>query len=122
MSKANSTTSIESPTMIRKRVVAEWKGKIAGNQNWALRAAMRMVDLQTEEEKNTRATLTRNGVGLNSFDAEIVTSIVGQHREGRRLSKKQSDTLRRIMPKYSEQLYRIVHNDGDSSKPVEEKA
>lgn len=91
-------------------IVNEWKGKIAGNQNWALRAAIRMVDLQTEEEKNVGATLSSNGVGLNAFDAEIVTNIVKWHLDGKRLSNKQSDALRRIMPKYASQLFRIVND------------
>ena len=43
-------------------IVNEWKGKIAGNQNWAFRAAVRMVELQTEEEKNVGATLRATGL------------------------------------------------------------
>ena len=107
--------------MKRRRIVAEWKGKIAGNQNWALRAAIRMVEMQTEEEKNVGATLVGNKVGLNAFDAEVVTSIVKQHQAGRLLSKKQSDLLRRLMPKYSDQLYRLT-NDANSGneKPTGE--
>lgn len=112
MSKKDSTPSIESAGMKKRRIVMEWKGKIAGNQNWALRAAIRVVGLQTEEERNVGATVTSNGVGLNAFDAEIVTSIVQAHLSGRRLSKKQSDVLRRTMPKYAEQLYRIVYENG----------
>lgn len=112
MSKKGSTPSTESAAMKRRRIVGEWKGKIAGNQNWALRAALRLVTLQTEEELNVGATLASNGVGFNAFDAEIVTSIVKQHQAGRRLTKKQSDLLRRTMPKYAEQLYRIVYENG----------
>lgn len=112
MSKKDSTRSIESAPMKKRRIVMEWKGKIAGNQNWALRAALRIVSLQTEEERNVGATVSSNGVGLNAFDAEIVTSIVEQHLKGRRLTKKQSDLLRRTMPKYAEQLYRIVYENG----------
>jgi hypothetical protein len=100
-------------------VVNEWKGKIAGNQNWAFRAAVRMVELQTEEEKNVGATLSSNGVGLNAFDAEIVTNIVKWHQQHGRLTKKQSDALRRIMPKYAAQLFRIVN---DSNKKDEKPA
>jgi len=107
--------------MMRKRITSEWRGKIAGNQNWALRAALRICQQQTDEEQNTRATLESNGVGFTAFDAEFVTSVVQQHLEGKRLTKKQSDALRRIMPKYAGQLYRIVYGNADSSKPSQEK-
>lgn len=100
---------VESPAKQRRRIVAEWKGKIAGNQNWALRAALRIFRYQTTEEADFGATLESNGVGFSGFDANFLTSVVKQHLEGRRLTKKQSDALRRIMPKYAEQLYRIVY-------------
>lgn len=105
----SSPVSTESQAKHRRRTVAEWKGQIAGNQNWALRAALRIFKYQTTEEADFGATLESNGVGFNGFDANFVTSVVKQHLEGRRLTKKQSDALRRIMPKYAEQLYRIVY-------------
>lgn len=105
--------------MRRKRITAEWKGKIAGNQNWALRAALRIYHQQTPEEQNSEATLESNGLGFGAFDAQFVSSVVKQHLEGRPLTKKQSDALRRIMPKYADQLYRIVYGNADSSKQVE---
>lgn len=110
-----SPRSPESPAQHRRRTVAEWKGKIAGNQNWALRAALRIFGYQTREEADFGATLESNGIGFNGFDANFLTSVVKQHLEGRRLTKKQSDALRRIMPKYAEQLYRIVYEKPKSA-------
>lgn len=96
-------------TKAEKAVINMWKGKIAQNDGWALRAAMRIVDLQTAEEVASRATLSSNGVGLGAFDAEIITSIVQKYRSTGKLTRAQLDVLRRKMPKYAGQLYRIVH-------------
>lgn len=96
-------------TKAEKEIIAEWKGKIARHDNWALRAAIRIVEQQTAEEQASSATLQSNGVGLGSFDADIVTSIVKKHQAGIRLSRKQLDSLRRIMPKYAAQLYRLTN-------------
>lgn len=96
-------------TKAEQSVINEWKGKIARHDNWALKAALRIVAQQTAEEKASSATLDSNGVGLGAFDADIVTSIVRKHEAGVRLSRKQLDVLRRIMPKYAGQLYRLTH-------------
>ena len=100
----------------------EWKGKIAGCHQWAMKAAIRIVQQQTTEERNHAATLDSNGVGLNSFDAETVTTIVRQFEQCGWITHKQADTLRRRMPKYAGQLYGIVYGNANSSKPVKEKA
>lgn len=92
----------------KKDIIAEWKDKIRNNPRWCWRAALRLVELQTEEERNVRGTLDSNGVGLNSYDAEFVTDLVNQHMEGRRLTPKQLASLQRTMPKYAGQLYRLV--------------
>lgn len=96
-------------TKAEKAVINTWKGKIAQNDSWALRAAVRMVELQTAEEVASRATLSSNGVGLGAFDADIITSIVQKHLAGNRLTRKQLDVLRRTMPKYAGQLYRLTN-------------
>lgn len=95
-------------TKAERAVIAEWKGKIARHDNWALRAAIVIVEQQTAEEQASSSTLESNGVGLGSFDADIVTSIVKKHQAGLRLSRKQLDVLRRTMPKYAGQLYRLT--------------
>lgn len=92
-----------------REIVNTWKGKIASDDRWALRAAIRIVEQQTVEEMASSATLESNGVGLGAFDADIVTSIVRKHQAGVRLTRKQLDVLRRTMPKYAAQLYRLTH-------------
>lgn len=99
--------------MAKKRTIAEWKGKIAGHWQWALKAAIRIVELQTPEEQAYSATLESNGVGLNAFDAELVTSIVMQFKERKRITTKQMGILQARMPKYASQLYGLTHDQSN---------
>lgn len=94
--------------MTKKEMIQAWKANIASRDTWAFRAALRMVEMQTGEERNIRGTVSSNGVGLNAYDAEFVTSVIDQHMSGRRLTKNQLFHLRRVMPKYAGQLYGLV--------------
>lgn len=102
--------------MTKKELIQQWKAKISTCDTWAFRAALRLVELQTQEERNIRGTVESNGVGLNAFDAEFVTDVINQHMSGKRLSRSQLLSLRRIMPKYAAQLVRIVYGK-DASLP-----
>jgi hypothetical protein len=109
-------------TKAEKAIINSWKGKIAQNDQWALRAAIRLVQLQTAEEVASSATLDSNGVGLGAFDADIVTSIVLKYTAGIKLSRGQLDVLRRKMPKYAGQLYRLTNpRPGNSTTGCKKK-
>jgi len=73
-----------------------WLSKIMGNQ--------------TDEEMQKHAAIEDNRIGLNGTDAPYVTSLYDQVRSGKHLSEKQVTILRRILPKYKRQYYRMMKN------------
>lgn len=94
--------------MNKKETMNYWRGKISSNPGWALRAAIRMYESQTDEEKCSHATLSSNGVGFNAFDSPIISPIVDRYLRTKRIERKDLYQLQRRMPKYVGQLYKLV--------------
>ncbi len=68
----------------------------------------KIVENQTDDEKQKLCTTTRNGTGLNAMDAYYVTSLYNRVKAGGHLSDKQADVLRKILPKYKRQYMRMM--------------
>jgi hypothetical protein len=73
------------------------------------RAIVALYERQTESERNTEATVEKNGVGFNGFDAKFFSSLAQQIQSGRVLSQKQIAFARKGIMKYSKQLAQIAN-------------
>lgn len=88
----------------RKELLRE---KLGTNRAWALRALVRIYELQTSDEQASGHTREYNEVGFSGVDGEILSSFAEQYKEKGFLSKKQMDILFGKMPKYWRQLDNI---------------
>ena len=95
----------ESKTAREKRVVAEWKGKLATNPLWAVRGLLAVYKYQTEAEKAAGTVSVDNGVGFAGVDGEFLSSLARQYQQRGILSAKQMQFLHKKMPKYAKQLW-----------------
>jgi len=80
----------------------------------------KIMEGQTDEEKDKLASILDNRVGLNGTDAPYVTSLYNQVKSGKHLSEKQVTTLRRILPKYKRQYYRMMKNTKEQKEKKQE--
>jgi len=108
----------ESKSAREKRVVAEWKGKLASNPLWAVRGLLAVYKYQTEAEKAVGSVTDDNGVGFAGVDE----SLAKQYQSRGRLSEKQMQFLHKKMPKYAKQLWKAASppSEGGGGPPVEE--
>jgi hypothetical protein len=105
-------TKPESKTAREKRVVAQWKQKLASNSTWALRALVAVYKYQTEAEKAMGSTTVLNGVGFAGTDGEFLSSLAKQYQNRGSLSDKQMTHLYKKMPKYARQLWKAAGEPG----------
>lgn len=68
----------------------------------------KIVENQTNDEKQRLCTTAKNGTGLNMTDAPYVTSLYYKIRSGIHLSERQADALRKMLPKYRRQYARMM--------------
>lgn len=115
------------------------KDRLANNDVWMLKGLVTIFDYQTKEEQTTKTTKENNGVGFSGLDGEILTSFASQvinkglrtmlesptpqHIYAERfLSKPQVEILKRKMPKYAGQLYRIAEaRKNESAQLIQSK-
>ena len=71
----------------------------------------KIIDNQTDDEKQKLYTTVNNGLGLNMRDAYYVMSVYNRVKAGGHLSDKQVDVLRKILPKYRRQYMRMMTKD-----------
>jgi hypothetical protein len=98
----------ESKSAREKRVVGEWKGKLASNPVWATRGLLAVYNYQTEAEKATDSVSEDNGVGFAGTDGEFLSSLAKQYQSRGSLSAKQMVYLHKKMPKYARQLWKAA--------------
>lgn len=90
------------------------KDNLNTSDEWVIRALKALFKKQTEDERNTGATLHHNGVGFSGFDAELLSSFAQRclnfvpGRYSSPLSPKQMALARKKIVKYSGQLLRIA--------------
>ena len=96
-----------------------FRNMIANSPVVAMRALMVVYNNQTEDEKVDKTTKHHNGMGFNSMDDKICSSMAEQLIQKKMLSEKQTDFLRKVLPKYAKQLVeysistgRVKHEDG----------
>lgn len=100
--------------MSKEEVVNLWKDKIAEEPQWALKAAIRIYQQQTPQEKRADMQLDSNGVGFNMVDAPVISPIVKkwlQHKDPSVLTAQEIYQLRVRMRKYAGQLYDLIASE-----------
>jgi SNF2 family DNA or RNA helicase len=68
------------------------------------KAVVTLYHYQTPDEQEAEITAYLNTMGFNGVDASFGTSVAKQRLAGRRLSEKQLNVLRKMLPKYRRQL------------------
>ena len=76
-----------------------------------------LYSYQTADEKSTKDTITENGVGFNSVDAQFLSSCAEFLIKNRFLTIKQKTVVRTKMIKYTKQLTKLANNV-DISKQI----
>lgn len=113
MSNDNATAlKPESKTACEKRVVGEWRMKLASNPVWATRGLLAVYKYQTAAEKAVGSVTDSNGVGFAGVDGEFLSSLAKQFSQRGRLSEKQMGFLYKKMPKYAKQLWKAAGEPG----------
>jgi len=69
---------------------------------------VKIYQRQNLDEQAFNATLCDNGEGFNSCDANILSSMAKQVLKGHTLTTKQLEIARTKMPKYANQLFRLL--------------
>jgi hypothetical protein len=95
----------ESKSAREKRIVGEWREKLASNPLWAVRGLLAVYKYQTEAEKAVGAVTDDNGVGFTGTDGVFLSSLAKQWQAKNWLSDKQMSFLHQKMPKYAKQLW-----------------
>lgn len=86
------------------------KDKLSTDERWIRRSLVVLYGFQTEEEKNSEDTIEKNGQGFNGRDGQILSSFSEQVLKGRRLSSKQMDVCKRLLPKYWRQILEVIES------------
>jgi|GEM_PF-1209872 len=97
------------------------KELLDANPKAVMRAIVTIYERQTEDEKHSHTTKNRNGVGFGAFDAEFMTSLALQIKNGRGLSDRQLVIGRNKIKRYHRQLCEVA-NAKAAVKPVIEAA
>lgn len=84
---------------------------MAQNDEALIRAMFRIYDKQTKDEKSIEATVEDNGVGFSGVHGNIMSSFAKFYQERKYLSKKQMETIHKIMPRYAGQLLKMMAYD-----------
>ena len=80
------------------------KDLLMRNDKAVIRALLLLYSFQTYEEKHYGHTGTKNNVGFNRLDANILSSFAEQLNKGYRLSEKQIAIARPKLQKYVGQI------------------
>ena len=94
-------------TTTKKELQEYLKGRLATDKDWALRALLLVVEFQSDVEYEMERTKFRNGMGFNSSDGEILTSIAKQYQKKGWISDKQLFLVQKRIPKYWEQVMNL---------------
>lgn len=94
-----------------EEIINQWRINIATKNGWAVRALLFIHKQQKPEEQYTGLVSTRDGVGFNKLDSEILTGLAHTWLRTGRLTHKQLDLIKHRMPKYARQIYKTKYND-----------
>lgn len=92
------------------------KSQIATNGDKAIKALMTVYSYQTFEEQSDGVTKFYNGVGFSGKDSQILSSFAEHYKAHGTLSEKQMKLLKRLMPRYANQLLNLSFAKGNFEK------
>lgn len=95
-------------SVTKKMIVGHVKNKLSTDAAWATKGVIRIYEHQTVSEQSVEATNEDNGVGFTGVDAKLMSSFAKQILAGRTMSAKQMAILHRSMPKYANQLIKLI--------------
>lgn len=97
--------------MNKNERVAALKERLLSDDTFLTESLINLYKLQTDDEKRTKETHEENGVGFNSNDSNVLTSISEFYLERNFLSPKQKDLVRKKIVKYANQLRRLEEGE-----------
>lgn len=92
------------------------KKQIATNDNKAVHALMTVYSFQTDQEQNDGHTIEYNKRGFSGVDSQILSSFAEQYKTKGYLSDKQMVLVKRLMPRYANQLLELSFGKGNFEK------
>lgn len=92
------------------------KKQIATNDNKAIHALMTVYSYQTDQEQSNGHTIEYNGMGFSGVDSQILSSFAEQYHAKGFLSEKQMVLVKRLMPRYANQLLELSFSKGNFEK------
>ncbi len=95
----------------KKAKVEFLREKLSTDAAWAVRGMLKIYEFQTANEKELGGTVEDNGVGFSGADGDILSSFAEQIKAGRQMSLKQMGIIYKKMPRYSNQLAKIVERE-----------
>lgn len=75
-----------------------------------VRSLIKLYDCQTQDELDSKETISPNGIGFNMFDAKELTNIAENYIKCGTISNKNLDIVRRKIMKYAGQLTNIANH------------
>ena len=103
----NGIEIIENPKKVW--TIEDIKRLLQTNDTMLYRSLKILYSYQTADEKNTKDTITENGVGFNSVDAQFLSSCAEFLIKNGFLTIKQKAVVRTKMIKYSKQLTKLAN-------------
>lgn len=87
------------------------------NPEDVLNSLLLLYQFQTQDEKINDSTFHRNGVGFNSIDAPVLTSISKQLLKRGTITQSQYDLICALLPKYTNQIEQLEAVQGSNIRP-----
>ena len=82
--------------------------KLSSNRNWIERGLVVLYQRQTSEERQTKETISENGVGFNSSDSRYLSYCSEWILKGNHLNDKHLLKCSTKLPKYWKQIKDII--------------
>lgn len=84
------------------------KALLERNDKAVIKGMERIMSFQTYEEKRDKFAAEKNGKGFSKYHTRIMTNLYNFYKEKGFLTKKQMETARNVMLKYSGQLFEYM--------------
>jgi len=105
-------SKMKNPNRITKKDIKAYITKqLKTSDKWVKSALIRIYEFQTTEEQSAEETRIHNEVGFTGVDAKFCTSLAKQLIEKQFLTPPQLSSLKKMMPKYWQQIYNICDKD-----------
>ena len=86
----------------------DFRVKLREDGRWIRRGVLVLFNRQTSSEQAVGRTHVRNGRGFTAFDAPLMTRVAKAFQAKQQVSRDDWIQLKKRMPKYAGQLFRIA--------------